>query len=358
MSLLFTPLTLRGVELRNRLWVSPMGINSTPDGAPNDWHHVHLAQFASGGAGLVFTEASAVLPEGRIAPLDAGLWNDLQRDAWKPIVAAIHARGGAAGVQLNHSGRKGSLWWPFAGRGTGSVPLDEDGWVTYGPSAVAYQGYAEPAALGSAEIDRIVEAFAASARRAREAGFDVVEIHAAHGYLVHQFLSPLSNLRDDEYGGSLENRARLLLRVVHAVRNAVGESIPVFVRFSGTDWAEGGWDIDETSVVASWAAEKGADLFDLSSGGLVAHQEIPVTPGYQVPLAAEVRRRTGMPVAAVGLITDGPQAEAILESGAADAVFVAREWLRNPHLALHAAQELGEDPTDLWPHQYLPARKR
>ncbi len=358
MSLLFTPMTLRGVEVRNRLWVSPMGINSATDGVPNDWHHVHLAGFATGGAGLVFTEATAILPEGRIAPRDAGLWTDQQRDAWTPIVDAIHARGAVAGVQLNYSGRKGSLWWPSAGRGHGSVPLDEDGWVTYGPSSVAYHGYNEPAALEGAGIDGIVAAFAASARRAVDAGFDVVEIHAAHGYLLHQFLSPLSNLRDDEYGGPLENRARLLLRVVRAVRGAVSASTPVFVRFSGTDWAEGGWDIDETATVATWAAEAGADLFDVSSGGLVAHQDIPVTRGYQVPLAAEVRRRTGSPVAAVGLITDGPQAEEILESGAADAVFAAREWLRNPHLALRAAHELGVDPAGLWPHQYLPARKQ
>ncbi len=358
MSLLFTPIAVRGVELRNRLWVSPMGIHSASDGVATDWHHVHLAQFATGGAGLVFTEATAVLPEGRIAPLDTGIWNDAQRDSWMPIVAAIHARGGAAGIQLNHAGRKGSLWWPFAGRGRGSVPLDEDGWVTYAPSSVAYQGYAEPATLGLAEIDRIVEAFAASARRAVDAGFDVIEIHAAHGYLVHQFLSPLSNFRSDEYGGSLENRARLLLRIVQEVRNAVGASTPVFVRFSGTDWADGGWNVDETAVVAQRAAEKGADLFDLSSGGLVAHQQITATPGYQVPFAAEVRRRTGSPVAAVGLITNGPQAEAILDSGAADAVFVAREWLRNPHFALHAAQELGDDPIGLWPPQYLPALRR
>lgn len=335
-----------------------MGINSADDGMVADWHHVHLAQFAAGGAGLVLTEATAVLPEGRIAPQDAGLWSDQQRDAWIPIIDAVHVRGGALGVQLSHSGRKGSVWSPFANRGNGSIPLDESGWVTRAPSAIAYEGHAEPVALEGAELDGIIAAFSAAARRAIEAGFDVIEIHAAHGYLLHQFLSPLANSREDEYGGTLENRARLLLRVVRAVRNAAGPAIPVFVRFSGTDWAEGGWGIEDTVTVANWTADCGADLFDISTGGLVAHQRIPVSPGYQAPFAAAVKRETGHLVATVGLVTGGNQAEELLISGTADAVFAAREWLRDPHFGLRAACEVDADSTALWPRQYVPARPR
>ncbi|HWI31306.1 MAG TPA: NADH:flavin oxidoreductase/NADH oxidase [Microbacterium sp.] len=359
MSILFSPLTVREFEVRNRLWVAPMCMYSAEHGVPNDWHHVHLAQFASGGAGLVIAEASAVVPDGRISPRDTGMWNDEQRDAWAPIVAAIHARGAAAGIQLAHAGRKASTWWPFAGRGHGSVDVDEGGWETDAPSAVPFEGIAAPAALDAAGIDEIVEAFGAAARRSVEAGFDVLEVHAAHGYLLHQFLSPLSNLREDEYGGSLENRARLLLRVVRAVRDAAGPAAPVFVRFSGTDWAEGGWGVEETTTVAAWAADAGADLFDISSGGLVAHQQIAIGPGYQVPLAEHVRREAGLPVAAVGLITGGAQAESILESGSADAILAAREWLRDPHFGLRAAEDLGiDDAAALWPPQYIRARRR
>ncbi|HEX5729784.1 NADH:flavin oxidoreductase/NADH oxidase [Microbacterium sp.] len=358
MSILFSPLTVRGFVLRNRLWVAPMCMYSAEDGIPNEWHRVHLAQFASGGAGLVIAEATAVVPDGRISPRDTGLWNDEQRDAWAPLVAGIHARGAAAGIQLAHAGRKASTWWPFAGRGHGSVDIDEGGWVTDAPSAVPFEGIAEPTPLDAAGIDEIVAAFGSAARRAVEAGFDVIEVHAAHGYLLHQFLSPLSNLREDEYGGSLENRARLLLRVVHAVRDAAGPATPVFVRFSGTDWAEGGWSVEETATVATWAAEAGADLLDISSGGLVAHQQITVGPGYQVPLAEHVRRETGLPVAAVGLITSGAQAESILESGDADAILAAREWLRDPHFGLRAAEELGDGLEALAPPQYVRAFRR
>jgi len=356
-SLLFQPLTVRERTLRNRLWVSPMCQYSAEDGVPNDWHHVHLAQFASGGAGLVVAEATAVTADGRISPRDVGLWNDAQRDAWAPIVAAIHARGAAAGVQLAHAGRKASTWWPFAGEGRrGSVPAADGGWATWAPSAVAYEGYAEPRALDEAGVDAVVDAFAAAARRAVEAGFDVLEVHAAHGYLLHQFLSPLSNHREDAYGGALENRARLLLRVVRAVREAAGPAVPIIVRFSGTDAAVGGWDVESTATVARWSAAAGADVFDISSGGLVAHQRILAGPAYQVPLAAHVKRETGLLVAAVGRIDDGLQAETVLQAGAADAVFAAREWLRDPHFALRAARELGEDHA-LWPPQYLRAAR-
>lgn len=355
MTHLFTPLDLAGLPVRNRLWVAPMCQYSATDGLPNDWHHVHLAQFASGGAGMVIAEATAVAPEGRISPEDTGLWNDEQVAAWAPITAAIRARGAVPAVQLAHAGRKASTYAPWRGRG--SVPAGEGGWTTVAPSAVAYAGYAEPIALDIAGIDGVVAAFAAAARRALAAGFEAIELHAAHGYLLHQFLSPLSNLRDDEYGGPLENRARLLLRVVDAVREAVPETT-LLVRFSATDAADGGWDVAQTATVAQWAAERGVVFFDISSGGLVAHQRITVGPGYQVPLAAEVRRRTGLLVGAVGEITTGPQAEEILAAGDADVVLAGREWLRDPHFALRAAAELGGTDAAPWPVQYARARRR
>ncbi len=332
-----------------------MCMYSAVDGVVQEWHHTHLAQFASGGAGLILAEATAVVPEGRISPRDAGLWNDEQRDAWAPIVAAIHDRGAAAGIQLAHAGRKASTWWPWAEE-RGSVPVPEGGWTTTAPSAVAFDGFAVPEQLDSAGIERVVEAFGTAARRALDAGFDVLEIHGAHGYLLHQFLSPLSNLREDDYGGSLENRARLLLRVVDAVRSVAGDSVPVFVRISATDHAEGGFDEAEAAVVGEWATEHGADLIDVSSGGLVAHQQISVHPGYQVPLAAAVRQGGRIPVSAVGLITAAEQAENVLAEGAADAIFAGREWLRDPHFALRAAHELGAEIA--WPPQYERAHWR
>ena len=353
MSRLFTPLTLRDVTVRNRLWVSPMCQYSAVDGVPQEWHHTHLAQFASGGAGLVMAEATAVSPEGRISPEDTGLWNDAQQGAWAPIVAAIRSRGAVAGVQLAHAGRKASTWSPFSGR-RGSVAAADGGWATVAPSAIAFDGYAEPVALDLAGIDRVVADFAAAARRAVAAGFQVLELHGAHGYLLHQFLSPLSNLRDDEYGGPLENRARLLLRVLEAVTEAA-PGVPVIVRFSATDWADGGWNPDETATVARWAAERGADFFDISSGGLVAHQKLTTGPGYQVELAARVRREAGVPVNAVGMIDDAAHAERVLAEDLADAVMAGREWLRDPHYGLRAAAELGAD-IDYWPAQYLRAR--
>lgn len=332
-----------------------MCMYSAVDGVVQEWHHTHLAQFASGGAGLIVAEATAVVPEGRISPRDAGLWNDAQRDAWAPIVRAIHERGAAAGIQLAHAGRKASTWWPWADA-RGSVPEADGGWQTTAPSAVAFDGFDAPVALDAAGIDAVVEGFAAAARRARQAGFDVLEIHGAHGYLLHQFLSPLSNLRSDEYGGSLENRARLLLRVIDAVRGAVGEAVPVFVRISATDHAEGGFTAEEAAAVGDWATAHGADLIDVSSGGLVAHQQIDVFPGYQVPLAETVRQGGRIPTTAVGLITAAAQAEQVLADGAADAIFAGREWLRDPHFALRAAHDLGADVA--WPPQYERAHWR
>jgi len=354
-SILFSPLSIRSSAFRNRLWVSPMCMYSAVEGVVQEWHHTHLAQFASGGAGLIVAEATAVVPEGRISPRDAGLWNDEQRDAWAPIVEAIHARGSAAGIQLAHAGRKASTWWPWADE-RGSVPETDDGWTTTAPSAIAFEGFAAPVALDAAGIDAVVAGFAAATRRALDAGFDVLEVHGAHGYLLHQFLSPLSNLRDDEYGGSLENRARLLLRVVDAIREVAGDDVPVFVRISATDHAEGGFTPEEAATVSTWATEHGADLIDVSSGGLVAHQQISVFPGYQVPLAESVRQGGRIPVSAVGLITAAEQAEQVLADGAADAIFAGREWLRDPHFALRAAHELGADIT--WPPQYERAHWR
>lgn len=328
---------------------------SAVDGVVQEWHHTHLTQFASGGAGLIVAEATSVVPEGRISPRDAGIWSDEQQAAWAPIVQAIHDRGGLAGIQLAHAGRKASTWWPWAEQ-RGSVAAADGGWTTVAPSAVAFEGFDEPVALDGAGIDALVAAFGAAARRSLDAGFDVLELHSAHGYLLHQFLSPLSNLRTDEYGGSLENRARLLLRIVDSVRSVAGNEVPVFVRISATDHAEGGFTPSEAATVSGWAVEHGADLIDVSSGGLVAHQKIDVHPGYQVPLADTVRQGGRIPVTAVGLITAAEQAEQVLADGAADAIFAGREWLRDPHFGLRAAHELGD--TVEWSPQYTRARWR
>lgn len=328
---------------------------SAVEGVPQRWHRTHLAQFASGGAGLVMAEATAVVPEGRISPRDTGLWSAEQSEVWAEIVTDVHERGGLIGVQLAHAGRMASTWWPWSGE-RGSVPVDDGGWRTVAPSAIAFDGYVEPAELDPAGIERVVASFGDAARRAVEGGFDALEVHGAHGYLLHEFLSPLSNTRDDEYGGSLENRARLLLQVLDAVRSVAGEDRPVFVRLSATDYAEGGFVPEEAAQVGQWAMQHGADLIDVSSGGIVARAAVDYRPGYQVPFAAAVRADGSVPTAAVGLITSGAQAEEVLASGAADAVFAGREWLRDPHFALRAAHELGADVD--WAPQYLRARWR
>ncbi|WP_144795535.1 NADH:flavin oxidoreductase/NADH oxidase [Microbacterium paludicola] len=355
MSHLFSSLRIRSVTFPNRLWVSPMCMYSAVDGIVQDWHRTHLTQFADGGAGLIVAEATAVVPEGRITPRDAGIWSDEQRDAWAPIVQAVHDRGGLAGIQLAHAGRKASTWWPWAAQ-RGSVPESDGGWQTVAPSVVAFDGFAEPLGVDAAGIERIVDGFASAARRAIDAGFDVLELHGAHGYLLHQFLSPLSNRRTDEYGGSLENRARLLLRIIDVVRAIAGDEMPLFVRISATDHADGGFTATEAATVGEWAIGHGADFIDVSSGGLVAHQQIDVHPGYQVPLAQTVRRGGRIPVSAVGLITAAAQAEQVIADGAADAVFAGREWLRDPHFGLRAAHELGVEVA--WPPQYERARWR
>ena len=353
---LFDPISLRAVTIRNRLWVAPMCQYSVDDrdGVPTDWHLVHLGSMAAGGAGLIVTEASAVSPEGRITDRDTGIWNDSHTAAWARIVDYLHRQGATAGIQLAHAGRKASTWPAWGTPERGSVPADQGGWPALAPSDIAFPGYAEPVALDLAGIQTVIADFAAAARRAVTAGFDVLELHAAHGYLLHQFLSPLSNRRTDEFGGSLQNRARLLLRVVEAVRAEVGESVPLLVRFSATDYAVDGWTVDDTAVVAGWAAQAGADFFDVSSGGNVTGVQIPLAPGYQVPMARFVKDNAAVPVNAVGLITTAGQANEIVASGAADAVMLGREFLRDPHFALRAAHELGVE-LDYWPGPYLRA---
>ena len=354
MSPLFSPVTLRDLVVRNRVWVSPMCQYSAVDGVPNDWHLVHLGSFARGGAGLVFTEATAVAPEGRISPADTGIWNDEQRDAWARIVDFVHGQGATAGMQLAHAGRKASTRPPFEGRGY--VPPEEGGWQTVGPSAVPFPGLPAPQELTASDLDRVVADFEAAARRALDAGFDVLEIHAAHGYLLHEFLSPLSNERTDEYGGSFENRVRLLLRVVEAVRAVVPEAAPLVVRISATDWVDDGWTVDDSVALARLLREAGVDLVDVSSGGN-ALASIPTEPGYQVPFARRIRDEAGIATGAVGLVTEPKQADEIVADGAADVVLLARALLRDPHWPLRAAHELGVPVGEGidWPKQYLRA---
>ena len=356
MSLLFSPITLRDVTARNRVWVAPMCQYSATDGLPDDWHLVHLGSFARGGAGLVFTEATAVVPEGRISPDDTGIWNDEQRVAWARIVDFVHARGAVAGIQLAHAGRKASTYSGFTGE-RGGVADADGGWRPVAPSAEPFPGLRQdPEALDRAGIERVVTAFGDAAERALAAGFDVLEVHAAHGYLLHEFLSPLSNHRDDEYGGSFDNRVRLVLEVVREVRGRVPAGVPLVVRLSATDWVDGGWNADDTVRLAGLLRDAGVDLVDTSTGGNVV-ADIPVGPGYQVPYAARVRREAGLATGAVGMITEPKQAEEILAEGSADVVLLARELLREPHWPLRAAYELGETGTDLWPAQYRRAAR-
>lgn len=353
MSVLFTPLRLRGVELRNRVAVSPMCQYSAVDGRAEPWHLVHLGSRAVGGAGLLIAEATAVLPEGRISPADLGLWSDPHAAALAPIAAFIESQGAVAGIQLAHAGRKASTAPPWSGGGP--VAADDGGWTPVAPSPLPFApGHPEPAELGTAAIDAVVEAFAAAAGRAARAGFRVVELHMAHGYLLHEFLSPLTNRRNDAWGGSLENRMRLPLAVARAVRAAWPEELPLFARLSVTDWVEGGWDLPSSIVLASRLRELGVDLVDCSSGGLVPQARIPTGPGYQVPFAAAIRREAGIATGAVGLITAPEQAEQIVATGEADLVLLARELLRDPYWPLHAARALGAETA--WPSQYLRAK--
>jgi 2,4-dienoyl-CoA reductase-like NADH-dependent reductase (Old Yellow Enzyme family) len=355
-SRLFEPLTLRGTTFRNRVWVSPMCQYSSIDGRPTDWHLVHLGALAQGGAALVMTEATAVVAEGRISPQDAGIWNDEQAADYERIVAFVRSQGAVPGIQLAHAGRKASTRAPWLGRGY-VVPA-EGGWETFGPSPIGYADWPPPRELTADELTALPGQWALAARRALESGFEVAEIHSAHGYLLHQFLSPLTNRRTDEWGGDLAGRSRLLVDVVDAVRDVWPDDQPLLVRLSATDWVDGGLTVDDVAEVARRLADHGVDLVDVSSGGNSPDQQVTVEPGYQVPLATRVKQVSGLPVAAVGLITEPRQAEKIVADGEADAVFLARELLRNPHWPQHAAAELGAEP-DVgvrWPEQYLRAR--
>lgn len=350
---LFDPLSIGAVTFPNRVFVSPMCEYSAVDGFVNDWHFVHLGSRAVGGAGLVLTEATAVTPEGRISPQDLGIWSDDHVAPLARIVRFIHEQGSVAGIQLAHAGRKASTFRPWSGDGV--VPVAQGGWTSVvAPSASPFAGnYPMPDALTVDGIRATVAAFADATRRAREAGFRVVEIHAAHGYLLHEFLSPLSNQRSDDYGGSFANRTRLLLEVVAAVRGQWPADLPLFARISATDWTDGGWDLPQSIALARLMKSAGVDLVDCSSGGNVAGARIPLGPGYQTPFADEIRRHADIRTGAVGLITTAVQAEHIVFTGQADAVFIARELLRDPYFPLRAARELGQEMA--WPAQYLRA---
>ncbi|MCY1047729.1 NADH:flavin oxidoreductase/NADH oxidase [Corallococcus sp. bb12-1] len=353
---LFTPLKLRDITLRNRIVVSPMCQYSSEDGFANEWHVVHLGSRAVGGAGLVMTEATAVEPEGRISPQDLGLWKDAHVETLARINRFLHQNGAASGVQLAHAGRKASTLRPWdTGKHGSTVMPEEGGWTTVGPTAEAFDdGYPKPAALDEAGIARVVKAFGDAAVRAKAAGFQVVELHAAHGYLLHEFLSPLSNKRTDRYGGSFENRTRFALEVTRAVRAKWPEGQPLFMRVSATDWVEGGWTPEDSVALAKLVAKEGVDLIDCSSGGVVPGVKIPVGPGYQTSLAEKVRKEAGILTGAVGMIRSAFQAEHVLATGQADVVILARELLRDPYWPLRAASELHADV--LWPHQYERAK--
>ncbi len=355
MSGLFDPLKLRGLTLRNRIAVSPMCQYSSEDGFANDWHLVHLGARAAGGAGLILTEATAVEARGRISPQDLGLWRDEHVDVLRRITSFVHDRGAAIGVQLAHAGRKASTYRPWAD-GRGAVPSSEGGWQVVGPTSEPFApSYAAPVPLATAELPGVVNAFVAAAQRAEAAGFDAVEIHAAHGYLLHSFLSPLTNPRDDGYGGDFEGRTRLLREVTTAVRAVWPEARPLLVRLSATDWHEDGWTGDDTVRLAGVLAGLGVDLVDCSGGGLLPDLEVPVAPNYLVPFAARVRSEAGVASGAVGLITRPEQADAIVTRGEADLVLMGRELLRDPSWPQRAARELGADVRSLLPAQYLRA---
>jgi 2,4-dienoyl-CoA reductase-like NADH-dependent reductase (Old Yellow Enzyme family) len=352
MAQLFDPLPIRGITLQNRIVVSPMCQYSSDDGFANDWHLVHLGGRAVGGASLVFTEATAVTAEGRITPEDLGIWKDAHIEFLSRIARFMAAQGVVPAMQLAHAGRKASTQRPW--EGASAVPIDKGGWVPLAPSAVAYSDhYAMPRAMTRDEIHAIVEAFAQAARRALQAGFRILEIHGAHGYLMHEFFSPLSNFRTDEYGGSFENRTRIAREVVTAVRKQMPDNLPLFIRISATDWKEGGWDVDQSVELAKQLKPLGVDLVDTSSAALVPDQKIVAGPGFQVPFSERIRREAKIMTGAVGLIETKEQVAEILANEKADLVFMAREFLRDPYWPLRAARELKQPIS--WPAQYLRA---
>lgn len=353
---LFTPLQIRDVVLPNRIVVSPMCQYSSENGLANDWHLVHLGSRAIGGAGLVIAEATAVESRGRITPGDLGIWTDEHVEALSPITRFIKKHSASIpGIQLAHAGRKASTDAPW--RGGHPLPEEEGAWQPVAPSPIPFdQGHPEPAELSEPELAGIVQAFKAAARRSLDAGFEIVELHAAHGYLLHEFLSPLSNHRNDRYGGSFENRTRLVVEVVNAVRSVWPERLPLFVRISATDWAENGWDIDQSVELARLIHPLAVDLIDCSSGAIIPHVKIPVKPGFQVPFAERIRKEAGLLTGAVGLITEPQQADEIVRTGQADLVLLARELLRDPYWPLHAAEVLQANPSI--PDQYARAFAR
>ncbi len=353
MSQLFSPLAIKAVQFKNRITVSPMCQYSSEDGFATDWHLVHLGSRATGGAGLIITEAAAVSPEGRISPHDLGIWKDEHIDKLLQITSFIAAQHCIPGIQLAHAGRKASTNVPWQGRG--KVEEAHGGWTPVAPSAIPFtETYPMPAALNSDGIRKVIADFTAAAKRALQAGFKVIELHAAHGYLVHQFLSPLSNHRTDEYGGSFENRIRLLLEITDSVKTVWPDELPLFVRLSATDWVTGGWNLEESVQLAHILKDRGVDLLDVSSGGLSEHQHISVGPAYQLPFASRIRKETGILTGTVGMITNAIQAETILVNGDADMIFMAREILRNPYFPLVAADELKAKIN--WPVQYERAK--
>jgi len=355
MALLFEPLSLRSIQLKNRIVVSPMCEYSSEDGFANDWHLVHLGSRAVGGAGLIIVEATAVSPEGRISPDDLGLWKDAHIEFLKRITTFIIQQDSVPGIQLAHAGRKASHTSPWKGH----CPLKpvEGAWTTLAPSAIAFQqGDPVPKEMGVADIEQLKKDYRDAAIRALQAGFKLIEIHAAHGYLLNEFLSPLSNHRTDEYGGSFENRVRILLEVVDSVRSVFTETLPLFVRLSASEWVEGGWDIEDSILLSKLLKDKGVDLVDCSSGGNAHHQKIMVKPLYQVPFAERIRKEAHIPTAAVGMITTADECEEILQRGQADLVIMARQLLREPYFPLHAAKKLNIDIP--WPVQYERAKLR
>lgn len=354
MALLFEPIKIRGIELKNRITVSPMCEYSSIDGFANDWHLVHLGSRAVGGAALIFTEATAVSPEGRITPDDLGIWKDEHIEFLKRITTFLEAHGAVPGIQLAHAGRKASHSSPW--KGGRALQKDEGAWETLAPSAIAYKdGEPLPKEMSKDDINNLISDFSTAAERGLKAGFKVFEIHAAHGYLINEFLSPISNHRQDEYGGSFENRIKILLEIIAAVRKIIKAELPLFVRISASDWVDGGWTIEDSVQLATVLKTKEVDLIDCSSGGNSLAQKIRVEPLYQVPFAEKIKKESGMLTGAVGLITTAKEAEQILYAGQADIIILARQLLRDPYFPLHAARELGVDET--WPVQYERAKK-
>lgn len=352
MNKLFSPLKIRGIELKNRIAVSPMCQYSSNNGTPTEWHLVHLGSRAVGGAALVIQEATAVSPEGRISPDDAGMWNDIQAKAYEKITSFISSQNSLPGVQLAHAGRKGSTYTPWKGRG--EVRKEDGGWQTFSPSPINFaDNYPTPKEMDKGDIKKVTDDFCKAAERSINAGFRVIELHMAHGYLVHEFLSPLSNKREDEYGGSLENRCRFAIEIAEKVREAIPDDFPLFARISSSDWIEGGWDIEDSVYLSRKLKEAGVDLMDCSSGGNVK-AAIPTGPGYQIPFSEKIKKEAGILTGGIGFITSPEQADHIIRTGQADIVLLAREILRNPYWPMNAARVLKVDID--WPKQYERAK--